>query len=409
MNKPSICCVVPSIRETQMAEFRKAWAPLFEKHGVTLITVWDGETPKITVNDRSNGEKQVNDPVKWSMGDHVTLFKNHDLICRRTDAVRNLGFIFVADTCHGNADYILTLDDDVHPPAGSDPIQEHLDVLQRRVPISWMNTALPSGKPDSIPKTRDEIDNVPLYLRGFPYGIRDEAPVKVSHGVWVNVPDFDGKTQLELGKCDACSSLRSEMNLNPTENMKCLKCNGTGYDGSRLPYSLPYFRGPIPKGTYFPFCGMNVMVHRDALPYLYFAPMGPDSGVVTDCTHCGFPTHNSWQTYAEDCCPDGIKHNRSGLNRFADIWCGILLKRQMDAMGWAIYTGASTVIHTRASDPFKNVEQEKLGIEWNESIWKLKYGTDLDSDDPALCKYVSSWYDKAARFRDLIRNLQGAS
>jgi len=345
--KSSICCVVPSIRETQMAEFRKAWAHLFNRHSVTLITVRDGENPTITVNDRADGEKQVNDPVKWKPEDE---WKN--LFFRKTDAIRNLGFAFVAGTCHNDADYILTLDDDVHPPAGSDPIQEHLDVLQRRVPISWMNMAMDMGTitKEGVWDTKAQSP----YLRGFPYGIRDEAPAMVSHGVWVNVPDFDGRTQLKL-----------------TNN---------GQNPERLPYSLPYFRGPVPRGTYFPFCGMNVMVHRDALPYLYFAPMGPDTGI-------------------------------EGLNRFADIWCGLLLKRACDSIGWAIYTGESTVIHTRASDPFKNVEQEKLGIEWNEWAWKFARLTEFDRDGMPFGfeNYWRSYLDKATRFRDLIRKLQGAS
>ncbi len=366
MSKTSIVCVTPSIRPESMAEFRKAWAPLFERHGVTLITVWDGEVPDLE-----------------APGDLGTVKRNlftedseiRTLLCRKTDAIRNWGFI---EAARRGFDYIFTADDDVHPPAGSDPIQEHLDVLQRRVPISWMNTALPGGL-NSIPRTREEIDNVPTYLRGFPYGIRDEAPVKVSHGVWVNVPDFDGRTQLELGKCLYCGGSGS-VDSGGTRpdgepvNLSCPDCKGTGYDGSRLPYSLPYFRGPVPKGTYLPFCGMNVMVHRDALPYLYFAPMGPDSGV-------------------------------EGLNRFADIWCGILLKRQMDSLGWAMYTGASTVIHTRASDPFKNVEQEKLGIEWNEYAWGLPRVIDGIASDGFL-NYWKSYLDKADRFRKLIQGLQ---
>lgn len=360
MSKPSICCVVPSIRPDSMAEFRKAWARLFERHNVTLTTVWDGDDPTIEMNDSKLianahlGGKKVDLNQYWG-----------DLFCRKTDACRNIGFAVAACS---ETDYLLTLDDDVHPPAGSDPIQEHLDVLQRRVPISWMNTATEGFIADEHRGVK-----MPQYLRGFPYGIRNEAPVKVSHGVWVNVPDFDGRTQLELGRCQCVNREWS----GPHQPV-CSKCNGTGYDGSRLPYSLPYFRGPIPRGTYFPFCGMNVMVHRDALPYLYFAPMGPDTGV-------------------------------EGLNRFADIWCGILLKRAMDANNWAIYTGASTVIHTRASDPFKNVNQERLGIEWNEKVWnRLEPSyTHTIPDETPMVNYWRSYLSKAARFRDLIRKLQG--
>lgn len=346
----TICCVVPTIRQSHMEEFRKAWARLFEKHNVTLITVWDGDEPLI---ERNYVKFKIDEfPIKWSV--HA----NKDLFCRKTDAIRNAGFVFAAATA--DFDFILTLDDDVHPPAGSDPIQEHLDVLQRRVPISWMNTAMEESetwyKDDNNVMTRaryrGDWNTNPHYLRGFPYGIRDEAPVMVSHGVWVNVPDFDGRTQLEL-----------------TNN---------GRNPERLPYSLPYFRGPVPKGCYLNFCGMNVMVRKEALPYLYFAPMGPDSGV-------------------------------EGLNRFADIWCGIILKQVCDRNGWAIYTGASTVIHTRASDPFKNVEQEKLGIEWNEWAWQWYHSNPPTEATDSFKAYWRSYLNKAARFRDLIRNLQGTS
>jgi hypothetical protein len=352
MTKPSICCVVPSIRPEQMESFRKVWAPLFEKHKVTLITVWDGDKPTVVTNRkpwRNNGIEKgdcKSEYVDWGNSGYA------DLVCRKTDAVRNLGFIEAAQEGTGfenlipakaGYDYILTLDDDVAPPVGCDPIQEHLDVLQRRVPISWMNTALDSLSDSDISRKRQTP-----YLRGFPYGIRDEAPVMVSHGVWINVPDFDGRTQLEL------------------------TANGTRPQA--LPYALPYFRGPIPRGCLFPICGMNLMVRKEALPYLYFAPMGPDSG------------------YPE-------------LQRFADIWMGIILKRECDFQNWAIYTGASTVTHTRASDPFKNVEQEKLGIEWNEWAWQRdKSSASGVSTD--FQQYWHSYTDKASRFRKLIQELQ---
>jgi len=362
MTKPSICCVVPSIRPESMEFFRKAWAPLFCDHNVHLVTVWDGDMPELEIQDGS-GSTILNADGQRTLK-MVGMFNDpevKDLLCRRTDAVRNVGFMAAASSPN-KYDFILTLDDDVHPPAGSDPIQEHLDVLQRRVPISWMNTANLGSGGHYQGSARDWCEGPEQmhYLRGFPYGIRDEAPVMVSHGVWVNVPDFDGKTQLEL-----------------TNN---------GANPERLPYSLPYFRGPVPKGCYFSFCGMNAMVRKEALPYLYFAPMGWDAG-------CDGLVGK-----------DGLVHGPA-LNRFADIWCGILLKRHCDEMGWAIYTGASTVVHTRASDPFKNVDQERLGVEWNEWAWQSQC-KDV-SGDKAFVGYWRSYLDKANRFRKLILGLQG--
>lgn len=415
-----IVCVVPSIRESMMAAFRKAWAPLFEKHGVTLITVWDGDDSTAVWQIGSKTTQ-----IRWDFSDHK------DLLFRKTDAIRNMGFIEAAKL---DADYILTLDDDVHPPAGSDPIQEHLDVLQRRVPISWMNTAqeeyvswkMVDGEPGYPDRHRATFDQGPIYLRGFPYGIRDESPVKVSHGVWVNVPDFDGRTQLELGKCQECGGTGGvdsggtrpdgePIDL-PCPNKNCKN----GYDGSRLPYSLPYFRGPVPKGCYFPFCGMNVMVRKEALPYLYFAPMGPDTNIGGTCKKCfgnGFVNVPSERHDGQAVLGKTMPCECEGkpiptLNRFADIWCGNWLKKALDGAGWAMYTGASTVIHTRASDPFKNVEQERLGIEWNERMRREMEShpcIPTEDDPPEYREYMNSYADKRRRFHDLIKRLQGAS
>ncbi len=123
---------------------------------------------------------------------------------------------------------------------------------------------------------------------------------------------------------------------------------------------------------------MNVMVTKEALPYLYYAPMGKDTGVT-------------------------------GLNRFGDIWMGIHLKEVFDKLGWAVYTGVSVVNHNRASDAKKNYEQEKLGRVWNEYIGR--YGTHpngMDLSAPlGLFEYLWSWRDKRSRYAELIKGIQG--
>jgi hypothetical protein len=350
---PKIVCVTPTIRPESMANFRKAWAPLFEKHRVTLITVWDGETPRVEVEPWGGPITGFPDYLGNQTPAHM-----RDLFCRYTDACRNLGFVAAAKL---GADFILTLDDDVavpKPEPSHDPIQEHLDALSLRVPLSWMNTAH-MGAP---------------YLRGVPYDVRDEAPVMLSHGVWVGTPDFDGETQLRLEKCGRCNGTGdeplTEMGSDPCQN--CDDCVGTGKNPNGVPKTLPYYVGPVPRGVLFPLCGMNVMVRREALPYFYFAPMGPDSGF-----------------------PD--------LHRFADIFMGVQLKKQFDAEGWACYTGASTVLHTRASDAVRNMEQERLGRQWLEWCSKTK-GYEPKSHDP-LFSYFNSYFGKRCRYADLIRGL----
>lgn len=345
-----IVCVVPTIRPQQMEKFREAWKGLFAKHNVTLITVWDGEDPGISIigddlDKITDGKPNV----------HHLIDGYEDCFYRFTDSCRNYGFVAAAKL---NPDYILTLDDDVEPYDNNgvypqphaikmglipDPIQAHLDVLNKRVSLSWMNTADYRGSADY---------NTFEYMRGFPYSTRNEAPVMLSHGVWTGVPDLDGETQLKH----------------------------TG-EGGRLPiFNLTYYNGPIPKGVLFPLCGMNMMIRREALPYFYFAPMGPDTGL--------------------------------DLHRFGDIWMGIHLKSAFDGFNWACYTGGSTVLHTRASDAKKNVEQEKLGREWNEWIQNQLMTYDKITpfyspslEEKAYNDYMESYEQKRKQYAGLIQEV----
>lgn len=360
MPENKIVAVVPTCRPEQIAKFRAAWAPLFKKHAVTLVTVVDGDVPEVAVDYAEDPAPYDRTRRAWNAID-----ANQDLICRRTDAIRNAGF-FVAAAL--GATHVLTLDDDVAPRPNwgpnrnrlDDPIRAHLDVLDKRVPLGWMNTAQ---------------GNSP-YLRGFPYGIREEAPVMLSHGVWDGVPDFDGEAQLALEKCPHCNGT----GLDAVDIYgACEGCRGTCKQS--LPHTLPYYVGPVPRGVLFPLCGMNVMVRAEALPHLYFAPMGPGTGV-------------------------------EGLHRFADIFMGCFLKREFDRLGWAFYTGGATVLHTRASDARKNVEQEKLGRAWLEQLGGGRNFADRVSvwDGPPygmdqMGRYFKSYADKRARFADLITGL----
>lgn len=396
---PNTVCVVPSIRPEQMTVFRRAWKPLFDKHDIALVIVWDGDNPVIECE--RTGMKYA--PLE------VEPFKsNRDLFCRKTDGCRNLGFVHSA--FHLEPNRIFTADDDVTPlPMGphlgdyDDPIQSHLDALDRRVPLSWMNTA----------------HDTDLYVRGVPYGVRDESPVMLSHGVWVGVPDFDGETQLKLEK--ACRDCCGEGKLPDVPGYRCGRCNGTGKEG--VPHSLPYYVGPVPRGVLFPLCGMNVMVRAEALPYLYFAPMGMDAGVTQTCRQCsgnGFVNipgtdHEGRSVLGRngicgECDGSGITFV---LHRFADIFMGVFLKREFDRRNWACVTGYSTVLHTRASDAKKNYEQEKLGREWMEYL-APRYNahsdipmTPPDVLDTQFDDYFHSYADKRRRYADLVNSILG--
>lgn len=189
-------------------------------------------------------------------------------------SIRNIGFCVAKEL---EATHIFTLDDDCYPEG--DTIGDHLRALDMKVPTTWFPIS--------------EINSNGDYTRGFPYGKREESEVMLSHGVWSNVPDRDAPNQLVTGN-----------------------------------QPMKYFKGAIPKGVLFPFCGMNFMFKIEALPYIMMAPVG------------GYP----------------------GAEHFDDIWAGTAFKPDFDTLNWAVVTGYSSVVHKRASDPFKNLSRQHMGI-----------------------------------------------
>lgn len=298
----TIACVVPTIRPTEYMQFIEAWAPLFERHDVRLVTVFDGDTPVAVSGDGRHTAVDL-------LGDDA------DLIYNRSDVCRNLGFAYIAAADYlRDVTHILTLDDDVAPR--SDTIADHLAALDMHAPISWI-----SSSPDA-------------YTRGFPYQVRYEAPVMVSHGVWYGNADWDAQTQLANGNAPLDS----------------------------------FYRGPVPRGALLPFCGMNVMVRREILPLLYFAPMGPRASL------------------------DG-----QIWDRFGDIWLGITLKQELDRREWALVTGYAAVEHTRASDVQVNLRKEAAGLRWNEHFWQ--------QGDSTPHPYFAMYAEKRARWQSRIVEL----
>jgi hypothetical protein len=259
----SIAVIIPTIRPERKQWMEEQWGELFKLHNCAVYWVHDGENPVVYKNETAFSIPQ----------EHRELFFNFN------DGIRNLGFYYAKKDI--NPDVYVTLDDDVRP-MGNDPIQEHLDALNMQVPISWFSSTMQ-----------------PYYMRGFPYGIRKEAQVMVSHGVWRGVPDLDAITQL------------TQPDIQPE-----------------------FYRGPVPKGVLMPVCGMNLAWKKEVAQWVYFAPMGP----------------------------------KTPFNRFADIWMGISLKRNLDKNGYALVTGYSTVWHERASDVWKNLENEIVGLKVNECL-----------------------------------------
>lgn len=210
-HKKTIAVVVPTCRQEQYERFVESWGRQFDTHNVLLVTVHDGERPYVKVDNNSISIDAI-------AGD------DSDLIYDHSDVVRNLGFLYIAKN-EPNIEYIVTLDDDLVPLG--DTIGDHIRALQQRVPTTWMSTA-------------NE------FMRGFPYGIRKESEVVLSHGTWEGVKDWDAPTQLQL------------------------------HDPKKKVY---FYKGVIPRGCLYPMSGMNIAFKRKMLPFMYFAPMGVKVGL----------------------------------------------------------------------------------------------------------------------------------
>ncbi|KAK9995347.1 hypothetical protein SO802_020033 [Lithocarpus litseifolius] len=80
------------------------------------------------------------------------------------------------------------------------------------------------------------------FIHGYPFSLREGVSTAISHGLWLNIPDYDAPTQL----------------VKPRER-------STRYVDAVM---------TIPKGTLFPMSGMNLAFDRELIgPAMYFGLM----------------------------------------------------------------------------------------------------------------------------------------
>ena len=298
----SVAVVVPTIREECLKRWLDEWRDDL-RDGARVIVVEDNP-------ERSFAVPEGVEHYAWCDID-ADLGGKAWIIPRRTSAVRSWGLL---KAYRGGADVIWTLDDDCYPEDWRRGT--YLDLVTRALAAeaegdSWFNTI-------------DALSGNGLYPRGYPCGIRGAIrPVMVHHGLWSNVPDLDGITQLA----------NPDFRLEP-----CY-----GYED-------------VPRGRFFPMCVMNLAWRREMTPAMYLLLMGQDQH--------GKP----W-----------------GFNRFDDIWAGLFTKRITDHLGYAVRSGPPSIHHSRASDPVRNAELEAPGIAAHEDFWPYVSGIRLTGSTVGEC------------------------
>ena len=103
----------------------------------------------------------------------------------------------------------------------------------------------------------------------------------------------------------------------------------------------------IPLHNYYPMCGMNLAWRAELTPIMYFGIFGPDYG----------------------------------FDQYDDIWAGVLSKKVMDHLGYAVLSGYPSVEHRKQSNVYVNLKKQAPGLAMNETFWETVNKIDLKSKD----------------------------
>lgn len=85
--------------------------------------------------------------------------------------------------------YIYTIDDDCF--VAKNPSGEDINALEQHI----RNLLTPST-PDFFNTLYDPYTEGSDFVRGYPFSMREGKPTAVSHGLWLNIPDYDAPTQM---------------------------------------------------------------------------------------------------------------------------------------------------------------------------------------------------------------------
>jgi hypothetical protein len=250
------------------------------------------------------------------------------VIPARCHAETSFGFLVAYEQ---GGEIIIEIDDDVFPYKEHSIVDEHLRNLRdSNAPAvssssKWYNTL--------ANLVFDKEAN--LYPRGHPYSrdtrsgsydrVNKSGESVLNMGLWAGDPDLDAMTILQNGSINGKSTIKSVR----ARSSKML----------------------VDKGTYFAVCSMNTALRRKIIPAFY-------------------------QLYMKV----------FGVDRFDDIWSGILIKKIADHLGDATCLGAPLIFHDkRPRSIFKDLRSELEGMIMNETLWRIIDNIQLDGNDYYEC------------------------
>uniref|UniRef100_A0A0D3BAH0 REVERSIBLY GLYCOSYLATED POLYPEPTIDE 3 family protein n=1 Tax=Brassica oleracea var. oleracea TaxID=109376 RepID=A0A0D3BAH0_BRAOL len=173
MLKDELDIVIPTIRNL---DFLEMWRPFFEQYH--LIIVQDGD-PSRTINIPKGFDYELynRNDINRILGPKSSCISFKDSACR----------------CFGymvsKKKYIYTIDDDCF--VAKDPSGKEINALEQHI----KNLLTPST-PHFFNTLYDPYGDGADFVRGYPFSMREGAITAVSHGLWLNIPDYDAPTQL---------------------------------------------------------------------------------------------------------------------------------------------------------------------------------------------------------------------
>lgn len=344
-----IYIIIASVNELVNLE---AFKPMLMKHDCRVVVIDEGDWK---LREKNNGLISEISHVYYGPREREDWFKSHfgstyqkylSIIPEKCHAETSFGFLVAYKEA---ADVIITIDDDVFPVRGYDFINNHIDNLLND------NGAMVYSKG----KWYNSMENIELNIDAkiFPRGHPYQKETRIENYIWVNKgdkcvlnmglwtghPDLDALTVLYHGGLDGRCSIESK---------KCKRRKVV-----------------VDKGTYFAICSMNTSFLSKIIPAFYQLHM-----------------------------------NFMGIDRYDDIWSGMLLKKIADHLGDGVCLGEPIAYHEKRSrDVFKDLKKELDGMIINEFLWKMIDEIELDGET-----YWDSYSSLIDCLEKLVKQLQNA-
>lgn len=200
--------VIPSIRDL---DFLEHWKSFFQPFH--LIIIQDGNPDKfLRIPAWADYELYNRRDIEAALG------KDKQWIISSQDAsIRNFGFLV------SKKNYIYTIDDDCLPIKDSNGT--HVNALLRHI-----QNLVTNSTPYFFNTLYDPYREGSDFVRGYPFSLRRGVPTAISHGIWLNAPDYDAPTQLL--KVDERNTRYADITVT------------------------------VPVGVLYPMCSMNVAFNR---------------------------------------------------------------------------------------------------------------------------------------------------